>query len=118
VFQDCTTDRSGSSLASSEESVMLELPWDEAVSAWRGRPAVVHHRVRMPTPEPPPDDRGIDQTAVAPLTDAEVEELMQLRARVVVDIMIHHFGNDPRKLLAQVEQECGARGPLVSYADL
>ena len=113
VFQDCSTDRSGSSSASSEDRVMLELPWDEAVSAWRGRSAVVHHRVRMPTPEPPPDDSGIDQTAVAPLTDAEVEELMQLRARVVVDIMVHHFGNDPGKLLAEAEQECGTRGPLV-----
>ena len=117
VFQDCTTDRSGSSSASSAESVMLKLPWDEAVSAWRGRSAVLHHRVRMPTPEPS-DDSGIDELPAASLTDAEVEELMQLRARMIADILVHRFGNDPGKLLADAEQECGARGPLVSYADL
>ena len=118
AFQDCTTDRSGSSSASCEESVLLDLPWNEAVSAWRGRSAAVHHRVRMPTPEPP-DDSGLDEMAVAaPLTDAEVEELMQLRARMVADILVHRFGNDPGKLLADAEHECGARGPLVSYEDL
>ena len=41
----------------------------------------------------------------------------RLTRNAVVDIMVHHFGNDPGKLLAEAEQECGAR-PVVSYADL